>query len=573
MDPKKRAEELRKQLLHHNHRYYVLDDPEVSDAEYDALYRELVALEKSHPELVTPDSPTQQVGAKPLEKFATYRHTRPMISLDNILTKEELVEWDERMWNALGRRVPARYVVEPKVDGVSVELVYKDGLLEAGSTRGDGVNGEDVTQNVRTLKAIMPRLLGTNPPALLEVRGEIYMTKAGFADLNRRMEEAGEKTYANARNTTSGSLKQLDPRVTASRPLEIMIHGLGATKGIEFKSHSEAMKRLAKLGLRTSAKVIKEFDSVDEVQAYFEETAAKRDALAYEIDGLVVKIDDLALREELGETARSPRWAIAYKFPPRDAVTRLTRIDVQVGRTGAITPVAVLEAVQVGGVEITSATLHNQEEIERKGIKIGDWVTIHRAGDVIPEVVGPVLERRTGEEKPFKMPSECPCCGSKLTAVEGEVILRCPNDRCPDQVKGWIAHFARREAMDVEGLNRRVPEARDSAPPPREHPREAAAVTGVLPSAPCRRRLDPGRGAWHHATTSQRSRPRAAKCAHAYTPADDEVIQSGTHGTERTSRPVGEGASVDNVADGMVRDSDPACADRCWSSFVRPRGG
>lgn len=452
MDPKKRAEELRKRLLHHNHRYYVLDDPEVSDAEYDALYRELAALEKAHPEIVTPDSPTQQVGAKPLEKFASYRHTRPMISLDNILTREELVEWDARMWNALGRRVPARYVVEPKVDGVSVELVYMDGVLAAGSTRGDGENGEDVTQNVRTLKAVLPSLVGPHPPALLEVRGEIYMTKDGFASLNKKMEEAGEKTYANARNTTAGSLKQLDPRVTASRPLEIMIHGLGATKGIEFKTHSEAMKRLEKLGLRTTAKVIQEFDSIDEVQAYYDQMAAKRDSLAYEIDGIVVKIDDLTLREELGETARSPRWAIAYKFPPRDAVTRLTRIDVQVGRTGAITPVAVLEAVQVGGVEITSATLHNQEEIERKGIKIGDYVTIHRAGDVIPEVVGPVLEKRTGGEKPFQMPTECPCCGSKLVPTPGEVILRCANDRCPDQVKGWIAHFARREAMDVEGL-------------------------------------------------------------------------------------------------------------------------
>lgn len=452
MDAKKRIAELRKQLVHHNYLYHVLDKPEITDPEYDALYRELVALEKEHPDLVTPDSPTQRVGDTPLDEFSSVRHTRQMLSLDNILSEEELREWDERMWNALGRRVAATYVVEPKVDGVSVELVYEDGLLKVGSTRGDGWKGEDVTQNLRTLRSVMPRLVGEKPPALVEVRGEVYMETAGFQELNRRMREAGEKSYANARNTTAGSLKQLDPRITATRPLEIMIHGLGASRGIEFKTHSEAMKRLEKLGLRTTARALKAFDSLDGVQGFYQEMMEKRDSMQYEIDGLVVKLDDLTLREELGETARSPRWAVAYKFPPRDAVTRLKDIVVQVGRTGAITPVAVLDPVQVGGVEVSSATLHNQEEVERKGIKIGDHVVLHRAGDVIPEIVGPVLEKRTGEEKAFQMPSDCPCCGAKLVLPEGEVILRCPNERCPDQVKGWIAHFARREAMDVEGL-------------------------------------------------------------------------------------------------------------------------
>ncbi len=452
MDAKKRIAELRNQLVHHNYLYHVLDKPEITDPEYDALYRELVALEKGHPELVTPDSPTQRVGDTPLDEFSSVRHSRQMLSLDNILSEEELREWDERMWNALGRRVAATYVVEPKVDGVSVELVYEDGLLKVGSTRGDGWKGEDVTQNLRTLRSVMPRLVGEKPPALVEVRGEVYMETAKFRDLNRRLQEAGEKTFANARNTTAGSLKQLDPRITATRPLEILIHGLGSSRGIEFKTHSEAMKRLEKLGLRTTAKALRTFDSLDGVQGFYREMMEKRDAMPFEIDGLVVKVDDLALREELGETARSPRWAVAYKFPPRDAVTRLKDIVVQVGRTGAITPVAVLEPVQVGGVEVSSATLHNQEEVERKGILIGDHVVLHRAGDVIPEIVGPVLEKRTGEEKAFRMPSECPCCGAKLVLAEGEVILRCPNERCPDQVKGWIAHFARREAMDVEGL-------------------------------------------------------------------------------------------------------------------------
>ena len=452
MDAKKRTAELRKQLDHHNFLYHVLDKPEITDAEYDALYRELVALEKEHPDLVTPDSPTRRVGDTPLAEFSSIRHTRQMLSLDNILSEEELREWDERMWKALGRRAAATYVVEPKVDGVSVELVYEEGLLKAGSTRGDGWKGEDVTQNLRTLRSVMPRLVGEKPPALVEVRGEVYMETAGFQELNRRMREAGEKSYANARNTTAGSLKQLDPRITATRPLEIMIHGLGVSAGIDFKTHSEAMKRLEKLGLRTTAKALRTFDSLEGVQGFYKEMMEKRDEMPYEIDGLVVKVDDLALREELGETARSPRWAVAYKFPPRDAVTRLRDIVVQVGRTGAITPVAVLDPVQVGGVEVSSATLHNQEEVERKGIKIGDHVVLHRAGDVIPEIVGPVLEKRTGEEKAFRMPSECPCCGTKLVLPEGEVILRCPNERCPDQVKGWIAHFARREAMDVEGL-------------------------------------------------------------------------------------------------------------------------
>lgn len=452
MDAKTRIDELRKLIDRHNYLYHVLDKPEITDAEYDALYRELVALEKEHPDLVTPDSPTRRVGDRPLAEFASYRHTRQMLSLDNILSEGELREWDERMWNTLGRRAAATYVVEPKIDGVSVELVYEDGLLKVGSTRGDGWNGEDVTQNLRTLRSVMPRLLTDRPPALVEVRGEVYMETAKFRDLNRRLEEAGEKTFANARNTTAGSLKQLDPRITATRPLEIMIHGLGATRGVEFRTHSEAMKRLEELGLRTTAKTLRTFDSLEGVQEFYREMMAKRDAMPYEIDGLVVKIDDLALREELGETARSPRWAVAYKFPPRNAVTKLKEIVVQVGRTGAITPVAVLEPVQVGGVEVSSATLHNQEEVERKGIRIGDHVVLHRAGDVIPEIVGPVLEKRTGEERPFRMPSECPCCGTKLVLVAGEVILRCPNERCPDQVKGWIAHFARREAMDIEGL-------------------------------------------------------------------------------------------------------------------------
>ncbi len=478
-----RIEELRREIEYHNYRYHALDDPVISDAQYDSLTRELVELEQRFPDLVTSDSPTQRVGATPLAKFETVEHSIPMVSLENIFSVKELGEWHDRLLDALGREQGRiEFVAEPKLDGAAIELVYENGVLMTGSTRGDGRVGENITANLRTIKAVPLRIgtgaarepnsaggardaeggrkkrldlgsrAGKDIPPRLEVRGEVYMEKKAFRELNRRQEEAGEESFANPRNAAAGSLRQLDPRVTASRPLTIMIHGLGSPIGLDFDTHRAAMEQLSAWGFRTTASILQPCAFIEKVQQYYENTLAKRDDFPYELDGIVIKVDSLALRDKAGMRARSPRWAVAYKFPPREENTILEDIVVQVGRTGAVTPVAVLKPVGVGGVTVSRATLHNQSEIERKDLRVGDWVVVSRAGDVIPEIIKPVSAKRTGAEKKFKMPANCPECGAKLVLPAEEVIYRCPNVGCPAQVKGAIVHFARRNAMDIEGL-------------------------------------------------------------------------------------------------------------------------
>ncbi len=449
------AERLCAEIQHHNHCYYVLDQPEISDADYDRLLRRLQELEEQYPELVTPESPTQRVGAEPVEAFGTVRHSIPMLSLGNALDEAEFREWYQRAADGLDGE-PFEMVAEPKLDGLAVELVYEDGRFVLGSTRGDGVTGEDVTQNLRTIRSIPLRLRSGSrrPPARLEARGEVYMDRDRFVELNERREEAGEQPFANPRNAAAGSLRQLDPGITASRPLRIFLYGLGEVEGVELESHTDELRLLADLGLPTAEHRI--CTTVEEVQAFWNEMNARRETLSFEIDGIVLKINSLAQQKRLGVRSRSPRWAIAYKFPARQATTVVRDIEVQVGRTGALTPVARLEPVRVGGVEVSNATLHNQDEIDRKDVRIGDTVVIQRAGDVIPEVVSVVKDRRTGDERAFQMPGTCPVCGSEVERPEGEVVARCINFACPAQVKGRIEHFASRGAMDIEGLGTKL---------------------------------------------------------------------------------------------------------------------
>ena len=447
-DIKSRADELRKQLNFHNYRYYVLDSPEISDAEYDRLLRELTGLEKQYPQLITPDSPTQRVGAPVQDTFKTVEHSTMMLSLENAMDESEFREWYERL------DLMAELSCEPKIDGTAVELVYKDGVFVSGSTRGDGKTGEDITLNLKTIKSVPLRLMGDRIPEYLEVRGEVFLPKEPFNKLNRQRIEAGEEPFANPRNAAAGSLRQLDSQVTALRPLDILIHGSGLIKGVTLRTHSEAMEYFTKLGLKTVKPVL--VTSLAGAEKYFRAMALKRDDLPFEIDGIVVKVDDLRVRDQLGLRARSPRWAIAYKFPAQEATTQLLEIVIQVGRTGTLTPVANLKPVSIGGVEVSRATLHNAEEIARLDLMIGDWVILKRAGDVIPKIIKPILSRRTGKEEPFEMRKDCPSCGSKVIQEEGEVAYRCPNISCPAQVKAGIGHFAQREAMNIEGLGDRL---------------------------------------------------------------------------------------------------------------------
>jgi DNA ligase (NAD+) len=449
------VERLRREIDEHNRRYYVLDAPTITDAEYDALFRRLEQLEVEHPELRTPDSPTQRVGAKPLEKFGTVRHRHPMLSLNNVTTPEEMAEFDARVRKFLGRE-RIEYVGEPKVDGVAVELVYRHGRLAVASTRGDGVVGEDITQNVRTIRTVPLRLVGDGSlPALLEVRGEVFLPLAAFRRLNAEREEAGQPVFANPRNAAAGSLKQLDPRVTAARPLEFVCHGIGEAEELGTATHWETLQRLAALGLKPVPRS-RVCATRDAVLQLFAELDAERDRLRYEIDGLVVKVNDLALQRRLGEVSRAPRWAVAYKFKPRQAQTRILRIVPSVGRTGVLTPVAELEPVPVGGVTVRNASLHNMDEIERKDIRVGDHVLLERAGDVIPYVVKVLVEKRTGHERKFHMPSHCPVCGADVVRAEGEVAYRCIGLSCPAQLKQSLRFFAARGALDIEGMGEKL---------------------------------------------------------------------------------------------------------------------
>ncbi len=454
-EAQKRIEELREEIHYHNYRYYILDDPVISDAEYDALMRELQRLEEQFPDLITPDSPTQRVGAPPAEEFATVPHTVPMLSLDNAMDEAEMRDFDDRVRKGLGLGADAKveYVCEPKMDGAAVELVYENGRLVQGSTRGDGYTGEDITNNLRTIRTIPLRLVTRKVPApqRLEVRGEVFMNIEDFERLNKEREMRGEPLFANPRNAAAGSLRQLDPSITAQRPLDIFCYGLGQVIGHVFETHWQILQTLHDWGLKVN-QLSEVCRGVDEVIAYHQRMAERRDELPYEIDGVVIKVNRLDQQAILGEKTRSPRWAIAYKFEARQEVTQILDIVAQVGRTGAITPVAVMQPVEVGGVTVSRATLHNQDEIDRKDVRIGDWVVVQRAGDVIPEVVKVIKERRTGKEKPYRLPDRCPVCGGKVVRPPGEAVARCVNAACPAQVKERIRHFASKLAMDIDGL-------------------------------------------------------------------------------------------------------------------------
>ncbi|MDX6662752.1 MAG: ligase [Solirubrobacterales bacterium] len=450
-----RAAELRRLLEHHNHRYYVLDDPEISDPEYDALLDELRALEDEDPALRTPDSPTQRVGGKPLERFAPVEHAEPMLSLASARNEEQMRAWEQRIRDRLKRldidADAPRFVTEPKIDGLAISITYEDGVMTRGATRGDGRTGEDVTQNLRTIKAI-PLSIDDAPP-LVEVRGEVYLPLAAFAELNERRAAAGEPAFANPRNSAAGSIRQLDPALAASRPLSIWCYGLGAIEGDWApQSHSESIEWLREHGFRVNPDVAV-YETIEEVIERCRWWHDRRDQLDFEIDGVVVKVDERALQRELGVAGREPRWAIAWKFPPTTATTKLHRVVWNVGRTGHLVPFAMLEPVQVGGVTVSTATLHNEEDLARKDVREGDEVVVLRAGDVIPQVVSPLIQKRKGRPRRPKPPKKCPICGTPTVKPEGSVFTQCPNRAgCPGQSFQHVKHFVQRGAMDIEGL-------------------------------------------------------------------------------------------------------------------------
>jgi DNA ligase (NAD+) len=455
---KSEIEKLREEIRHHDYRYYVLDDPEVSDAAYDRLMNRLKALEAEHPELISPDSPTQRVGGAPREGFETVAHRRPMISLDNAYSKEELQDFDRRVRELSGRE-RIEYVAEHKFDGLSMSLLYEDGRLERGVTRGDGTRGEDVTLNVRTIRSI-PLVLEAagfkkwKLPRSLEVRGEAVMTRRAFEELNRRQEEQGGKIFANPRNAAAGAVRVLDPKITASRRLDFYAYFLLNGDGrVPVDRHSKALEALEAVGFKVSP-AWEKLAGIDKVYAFCEAQDARREKLPYEIDGIVVKVNDTALQEELGSTAKAPRWAIAYKYPAHQETTVVKSIFVQVGRTGALTPVAELEPVQIGGVTVSRSTLHNMDEIERLGVQIGDTVLVERAGEVIPHVVQVV--RKGAHRRPFAVPDKCPECGSRIHKDPDEVAYRCVNAACPAKRKESLIHYARRDAMNIDGLGEKI---------------------------------------------------------------------------------------------------------------------
>lgn len=454
-----RAARLREQIEHHNYRYYVLDDPEVSDAAFDKLFRELQELEEQHPGLITPDSPTQRIGAGPAAGFEPVAHTVPMLSLDNAFADEEVVAFEKRIRDRLDFSGDISFVAEPKLDGLAVTLVYEDGRFTRGATRGDGLTGENITANLRTLRSVPLKLRGTGWPRTLEVRGEVFMPRRGFEQLNARQQEAGEKLFANPRNAAAGALRQLDPAITATRPLELFCYGWGEVAGeLPWQLQSEALARFREWGLRVcpeSAVVA----NVDGLVDYYNGIGRRRGDLAYEIDGVVYKVDRVDLQRELGFVARAPRWAIAHKFPAEEAVTRVRAIDFTVGRTGALTPLARLEPVAVGGVTVSNATLHNIDEVHRKDVRAGDAVVVRRAGDVIPEVVRVLLEERPKGTRIVQLPKRCPVCGSDVVRAEGEAVARCSGGLgCAAQRVGSLLHFAQRRALDLEGLGEKLVE-------------------------------------------------------------------------------------------------------------------
>ena len=453
---KKQIAELRERLSYHSYRYYALDSPEISDAEYDQMMVELRKLEEQYPALITPESPTQRVGAAPIDEFGTVEHPLPLLSLANVFSDDELLAWHKRISNLVPDQA-MDFVCELKMDGLAVALTYVDGKLTTGATRGDGFRGEDITQNLRTIKSI-PLTVPNHAPKKFEVRGEVYLSKAGFAKLNRERAEEELPLFANPRNAAAGSLRQHDPRITAKRPLDIYIYALGYIDDASVSApatHWETMEYLKSLGFRISPYSAKAA-GISEAAEYYRRWLDKRDKLEFEADGVVIKVNSLKLQEALGAVGHDPRWAVAYKFPSIQATTRLLDIGINVGRTGSLNPYAILEPVSVGGVTIKRATLHNEEDIRRKDLRIGDTVIIQRAGEVIPEIVAPVLSKRTGDEKVFVMPDRCPACGSEVFKPEGEAIARCTNASCPAQLHRLLAHFVSRNAMDIDGIGEKI---------------------------------------------------------------------------------------------------------------------
>lgn len=456
---KAEAEQLRQALSEHNHHYYVLDDPIVTDQEYDRLFRRLQQLEDEHPGLVTPDSPTQRVGSEPASHFESVTHEVAMLSLDNAFDEEEMLAFDRRLRDKLERESALAYCAEPKLDGLAVSLLYEAGELVRAATRGDGRSGENITANARTIASIPLRLIGDNLPRRIEVRGEVYMELEGFAALNRSQQQDGGKVFANPRNAAAGSLRLLDSRITASRPLTFCSYGTGLCEGVELPpGQYQQMQFLRAIGIPISRQ-IELLDSIDDCLDYYQRILTQRDELAFDIDGVVFKLDNIEQQREAGFVSRAPRWAIAYKFPAQEVMTRLLDVDFQVGRTGALTPVARLEPVAVGGVIVSNATLHNMDEIERKDIRIGDIVIVRRAGDVIPEIVAPVIQQREGKLRHPRMPSRCPVCNSEVIQQSGQAAYRCVGGLvCAAQRKEAIKHYASRKAMDIEGLGDKLVE-------------------------------------------------------------------------------------------------------------------
>ncbi|UCD32708.1 MAG: NAD-dependent DNA ligase LigA [Desulfobacterales bacterium] len=454
----KKVEDLRQALHRHNYLYYVMDDPEISDAEYDRMMQALIELEAAYPDLASHDSPTLRVGAPPLEKFETVNHSIPMLSLDNGFSDTDIIEFDRRIKKHLNIDGGIIYTAEPKLDGVAVELVYENGRLTTASTRGDGITGEVITSNVRTIASV-PIILSYSKviaiPSQLEVRGEVFIRKDSFTQLNNERLNQNLQPFANPRNAAAGSLRQLDSRITAKRPLEIFVHGVGIVTDLAMESYGDTLLVLQNLGFRSNP-LTRTKITIEQVLNFYRELAETRHQLPYDIDGMVVKVDSFSLQKRLGATSKSPRWAIAYKFRAIQETTRINHIDVQVGRTGAVTPVAHLDPVNIGGAMVSRATLHNEDEIIRKDIRIGDSVLVQRAGDVIPEVVKVMVSKRTGEEQIFNMPTTCPVCNSSVVRTEDEAVLRCVNASCPAQVKERVKHFASKGAFDIDGLGNKL---------------------------------------------------------------------------------------------------------------------